>query len=471
MSDVTSKENRTMLWIVAIGFFMETLDSTIVNTALPAMAASLQVSPLSMHSVITAYSVTLAILIPASGWIADRFGIRQTFLTAISIFSFGSVLCAFSPSLPLLVLARVVQGIGGSMLMPVGRLAILRVFPQTEFLAAMSFVAVPALIGPLIGPPLGGILVEYATWHWIFLINIPVGLLGIYATQKYMPDIQRFAISHFDFKGFAYLAIMMMAISLALEGVSDFGFDQATIMILVMLGLAALTAYIFHALRFPHPLFALNIFRTRSFSIGLMGNLFARLGTAAIPFLIPLLLQVSMGYTPLQAGSTMIPVALAAVLCRRFATRFILQIGYRRFLMANTIMLGLLMMSLAFLSADEPEWIRLIQLIIFGAVNSLQFSAMNSLTLKDLESEKTGSGNSLLSMIQMLAMSFGVANAGAILSTFNRQYASVPGETSIRAFQATFICLGAITLLSATVFSQLRRNTYNQSSALPLDVL
>lgn len=466
MSTVTtasSKKNQTMLWIVAIGFFMETLDSTIVNTALPAMAKSLNVSPLSMHSVITAYSVTLAILIPASGWIADRFGIRETLLAAISVFSLGSVLCALSPSLPFLILARVVQGIGGSMLMPVGRLAILRVFPQEEFLAAMSVVAVPALIGPLIGPPLGGLIVEFTSWHWIFLINIPVGIVGIYTTRKYMPEIQRYAIFEFDFKGFTLLAIMMMAISLALEGVSDFGFEKATTTLLLIMGFSALTAYIFHAMRAAHPLFALNIFRTRSFAIGLVGNLFARLGTAAIPFLIPLLLQVSLGYTPLRAGSTMIPVALAAVACRRYAPRFILKIGYRKFLTVNTILLGILIMSLALLTAEEPESFRLLQLVIFGTVSSLQFSAMNSLTLKDLESENTGSGNSLLSMVQMLAMTFGVANAGALLSAFSHQFSSVLGESSIRAFQATFLCLGGITVLSAFVFFQLRRNTHNEA--------
>ncbi|MBC7384889.1 MAG: multidrug transporter subunit MdtD [Cryobacterium sp.] len=459
-----------MLWIVAIGFFMETLDSTIVNTALPNMAHSLGESPLSMHSVIISYSLTLAILIPASGWVADRFGIRKTFVAAISIFSFGSILCALAPTLSLLITARVIQGIGGSMLMPVGRLSILRVFPQTQFLEAMSFVAVPALIGPLIGPTLGGFIVEISSWHWIFLINIPVGLVGIYATLKHMPVIPTFRVAAFDFKGFGFLAVMMIAISLALEGVSDFGFAHATVLLLVVLGFAALTAYALHASRDPRALFHLDLLRTRSFSIGLLGNLFSRVGSAAMPFLIPLLLQMNLGYTPVQAGSTMIPIAAAAILCRRFATPFITRIGYRRFLIANTWILGASIMSLAFISPREPAWLRLIQLVIFGTVNSLQFSAMNSLTLKDLEAKHTGSGNSLLSMTQMLAMSFGVANAGALLTTFNT-YFLANGRTPIHAFQATFICLGAITAMSTFVYYQLGRNTHNQPKAAVPDSL
>lgn len=455
-----SSTHRRMLWIVAIGFFMETLDSTIVNTALPAMAKSLHADPLSMHAVVIAYSLTLAVLIPVSGWVADRFSIRRTFMAAILIFSIGSALCSVAPTLPILIIARVFQGIGGSMLMPVGRLAILRVFPQSQFLAAMSFVAVPALVGPLVGPTLGGFLVEFATWHWIFLINIPVGLVGLYATRRYMQAIPVLPVKPFDYKGFFMLSLMMISFSVALEGVSDDGYQHATVMMLVVLGFAGLVTYILHASREPRALFHLEIFRTRSFSVGILGNLFARIGSASMPFLVPLLLQVNLDYSPLQAGSTMIPIALAAIICRSFAPPFIMRIGYRRFLVMNTMILGLTIISLAFLGAHQPAWIRVLQLIVFGTVNSLQFSAMNSLTLKDLEAKDTSSGNSLLSMTQMLALSLGAANAGALLTTFNHYFHGVP-HSSTPAFQATFVCLGAITCLSTWVFAQLERNSHN----------
>jgi len=448
--------NRTVLWIVAIGFFMETLDSTIVNTALPAMARSLGEDPLSMHSVIIAYSLTLAVCIPASGWFADRLGIKRVFLAAVTVFSIGSALCSASSSLPLLIASRVLQGVGGSMLMPIGRLAILRTFPHGEFISAMAFVAVPALVGPLLGPTLGGFLVQVASWHWIFLINLPVGVLGIYAILRFMPDIPKQQVQAFDFRGFAMLALMMISLSMALEGVSDFGFQHATIMVLVVFGFGALAAYAFHASRDKRALFPFAIFENRSFSIGLVGNLFSRVGSAAIPFLVPLLLQVSLGYTPLEAGSTMIPIVVAAIVSRRFAPRLILQAGYRKFLIVNTVLLSFVIASLAMMNPHVPAWLRVIQLVIFGTVNAFQFSAMNSLTLTDLETKYTASGNSLLSMTQMLAMSFGVANAGAILTAFHRYFDSA-GKTPVHAFQATFICMGAITLMSTWVFTQLGR--------------
>jgi EmrB/QacA subfamily drug resistance transporter len=465
-----AKRNNTVLWIVAVGFFMETLDSTIVNTALPAMAQALGESPLSMHSVVIAYSLTLAVLIPISGWVADRMGIRKTFLTAISVFGIGSILSSFSPNLASLVAARVVQGIGGSMLMPVGRLAILRVFPQAQFLSAMSFVAVPALIGPLVGPPLGGFLVEYVGWKWIFLINIPVGLLGLHATRKYMPVIPTYPVERFDLRGFLMLAAAMISLSLAFEGLSDFEFQHATVMMLVMTGFASLVVYGLHAAKSKRALFHLDVFRNRSFAIGLLGNLFARVGSSSMPFLIPLLLQLGMGFTPLQAGGSMVPVALAAAASRRFATDLIVRVGYRKFLMVNTAIVGAMIMGLGFLATAQPAWLRVLQLIVFGVFNSLQFSAMNSLTLMDLEPKHTASGNSLLSMTQMLAMSLGVANAGALLSAFHK-YFDIGGGSSVRSFQATFVCLGAVTALSTWIFAQLDRTARSVDSGAPVGMI
>ena len=231
--------NQRLLWLVAIGFFMQTLDATIVNTALPAMAASLGVSPLRMQSVVVAYSLTMAMLIPASGWMADRFGTRRLFVSAIVLFTLGSLLCAVSQSLTQLVLSRIVQGIGGALLLPVGRLAVLRAFPREQFLQAMSFVALPGLIGPLIGPTLGGWLVEYTTWHWIFLINLPVGVLGCAATLAFMPEGLREVSQRFDLGGYAMLSFGMVALSLSLYGLAELGLRQATVLVLntVLVGL------------------------------------------------------------------------------------------------------------------------------------------------------------------------------------------------------------------------------------------
>ncbi|MBV8037299.1 multidrug transporter subunit MdtD [Roseateles sp.] len=445
---------KLLLWLVAVGFFMQTLDATIVNTALPAMAASLGESPLRMQSVVVAYSLTMAMLIPASGWMADRFGMRRVYVGAILLFVLGSVLCAMSHSLALLVTARVVQGLGGALLLPVGRLVVLKTFPRERFLQAMSFVAIPGLVGPLIGPTLGGWLVEVASWHWIFLINVPVGVVGALATLRYMPRPAAAAVGRFDMAGYLLLAFGMVALSLALDGLSGLGLRQASVLVLMIFGLASLAAYWLHALRRPDPLFSPSLFQVGSLRIGLLGNLFSRLGSSCMPFLIPLLLQVTMGYSPAQAGMMMLPVAIASMSMKRLTTPLITRHGYRRVLVVNTLLVGLTMASFAFVSPDQPLVVRIVQLALFGAVNSMQFTAMNTLTLKDLGPSAASSGNSLLSMVQMLAMGMGVAAAGAVLAAFAAFFGG-EGVHTLSSFRATFATMALITIASAGIFWQL----------------
>ncbi len=440
---------KSLLWLVAVGFFMQTLDATIINTALPAMAASLGESPLRMQSVVVAYALTMAMLIPASGWIADRFGTRRIFFSAIVLFAAGSVLCALSHGLGQLVAARVVQGLGGALLLPVGRLALLRTVPRGEFLQAMSFVAIPGLIGPLLGPTLGGWLVQYASWHWIFLINVPVGLLGCIATLKYMPDLRGAVLKRFDSVGYAMLAFGMVAISLSLDGV---GLRQGGVMVMLIFGFASIVAYWLRASRTPEPLFAPSLFHVQTLSIGLIGNLFSRLGSSCMPFLVPLLLQVSMGYSPVRAGLMMLPIALAGMAMKRFATPLITRHGYRRVLVVNTVLVGCTMASFGLTAPGQPMALHVLQLLAFGAVNSLQFTAMNTITLKDLDGSMASSGNSLLSMVQMLAMSLGVAAAGAALAGYNGIFGTDSPAHTLDAFQATFASMGLITVASALIF-------------------
>jgi len=444
-----SPARKSLLWLVAVGFFMQTLDATIINTALPAMAAGLGESPLRMQSVVVAYALTMAMLIPASGWIADRFGTRRIFFSAIVLFALGSVLCALSHSLGQLVAARVVQGLGGALLLPVGRLSLLRTVPRGEFLQAMSFVAIPGLIGPLLGPTLGGWLVQYASWHWIFLINVPVGLAGCIATLKYMPDLRGVVQKRFDGVGYGLLAVGMVAISLSLDGV---GLRQGGVMVVLIFGFASVAAYWLRASRTPEPLFAPSLFHVQTLSIGLIGNLFSRLGSSCMPFLVPLLLQVSMGYSPVHAGLMMLPIALAGMAMKRFATPLITRHGYRRVLVINTILVGCTMASFGLTAPGQPMALHLLQLLAFGAVNSLQFTAMNTITLKDLDGSMASSGNSLLSMVQMLAMSMGVAAAGAVLAGYNGIFGTETAAHTLDAFQATFATMGLITVASAMIF-------------------
>ncbi|MFZ4287855.1 multidrug transporter subunit MdtD [Variovorax sp. HJSM1_2] len=453
------KSEKLLLWLVAIGFFMQTLDATIVNTALPAMAASLGESPLRMQSVLVAYSLTMAMLIPSSGWLADRFGTRRVFISAIVLFTFGSLACALAHSLTQLVGARVLQGLGGALLLPVGRLSVLRAFPRERFLQAMSFVAIPGLIGPLIGPTLGGWLVEFATWHWIFLINLPVGVLGCFATLKYMPDGRAMEVKRFDLAGYLLLAFGMVALSLAVDGLSDLGLRQAAVMLLLVFGLAALAAYWLRAARRPDPLFSPQLFSIPTLSIGLLGNLFCRLGSGCMPFLIPLLLQVSMGYSPARAGMMMLPVAIAGMITKSVATPLIRRLGYRTTLVGNTVIVGLLMASFALMDPGQPTWLHVLQLSLFGMFNSLQFTAMNTVTLKDLDGPQASSGNTLLSMVQMLAIGMGVAAAGAVLQAYTGYFQPAGAAQTLRAFHATFATMGVMTMASAWIFWQLPDGT------------
>lgn len=447
---------RLLPWIVAIAFFMQTLDGTILNTALPAMAGDLDEDPLRMQSVVIAYMLTVALLIPASGWIADRFGTRRIFFGAIALFSLGSLLCALSGSLSMLIAARVIQGLGGALMMPVGRLVVLRAYPRSELVRIMSFITLPGLLGPLIGPSLGGWLVEVASWHWIFLINLPVGLLGCWAVLRHMPDLRGPERSRFDTAGFLLFGAAMLLITVALEGLGELHLPTMRVVLLLLGGMACLAAYWLRAGRIEHPLFAPRLFHTRSFAVGIIGNLFARLGSGALPFLTPLLLQLAMGYSPAQAGMSLIPLALAAMAAKPLARPLIERLGYRNILTSNTLLLGALIASLALVDAESSTLQLVIQLSLIGACNSLQFTAMNTVTLIDLDNRDASSGNSLLSVVVQLAMGLGVASAAALLSGFSRELGD--HEHVLQAFQATYLCVGLLSMLAAAIFLQLDAN-------------
>lgn len=445
---------RPLLWLVSLAIFMQMLDSTIVNTALPAMARSLGESPLQMQSVVFSYALAVAMFIPASGWVADRYGTRRTFLVAVIVFTLGSLLCAGAQQLGQLVAARVVQGIGGAMLLPVGRLAVMRSVPRDEFLRAMSFIAIPALVGPLIGPTLGGWLVEVASWHWVFLINLPIGVIGFAFALKIMPDHYGAQRQRFDLPGYVMLAFGMVALSLALDGISELGLRSAFVMLLTIAGLAALIGYWLHAANASAPLFPLALFRVASYRIGILGNLFSRIGSGSMPLLIPLLLQVGLGMSPMNAGLMMVPVALAGMASKRAAVRLVTRFGYRRVLMVNTVLVGVMMASFVLVEPGQHLFWRLLQLAVFGAVNSLQFTVMNTVTLRDLDREMASPGNSLLSMVMMLATGFGAAAAGSLLAAFSH-HLGVDHTDATSALHATFVCVGAITLTSTLIFWQL----------------
>ncbi len=444
---------RWQLWIVAFGFFMQALDTTIVNTALPSMAKSLGESPLHMHMVIVSYVLTVAVMLPASGWLADKVGVRNIFCTAIILFTLGSLFCALSGTLNELVMARVLQGVGGAMMVPVGRLTVMKIVPREQYMAAMTFVTLPGQVGPLLGPALGGVLVEYASWHWIFLINLPVGVIGCIAALRFMPDLKGPERVRFDTLGFVLFGVAMVLITIALEGLGEMHMPHARVTLLLFGGAACMAAYWLRAGRIEAPLFSPKLFHTRSFAVGIFGNLFARLGGGALPFLVPLLLQVALGYSPAQAGMSMIPLALGAMAVKSLAKPIIDRLGYRRLLIGNTLLLGCLIASLATIGTQTPTWLLLVHLGLIGMVNSMQFTAMNTVTLIGLSHADASSGNSLLSVVVQLSMSLGVATAGALLGGFTVEGAA--GSEVLHAFQLTFLCVGAMAMLAAALFLQL----------------
>ncbi len=451
---MTKKKARSMAglpWIAAMAFFMQALDATILNTALPAIAHSLNRSPLAMQSAIISYTLTVAMLIPVSGWLADRFGTRRIFMLAVSLFTLGSLACALSNSLGMLVVFRIVQGIGGAMMMPVARLALLRAYPRSELLPVLNFVTMPGLVGPILGPVLGGVLVTWASWHWIFLINIPIGIAGLFYARKYMPDFTT-PRRRFDMSGFLLFGVSLVLFSIGIELFGEKLVASWLALTIIFSSIVLFYAYIRHARHHPSPLIALPIFKTRTFSVGIAGNIASRLGTGCVPFLMPLMLQVGFGYTALIAGCMIAPTAIGSILAKSTVTQVLRWFGYRKTLFGVTVIIGVMIAQFALQSPSMEVWLLILPLFILGMAMSTQFTAMNTITLADLTDENASSGNSVLAVTQQLSISLGVAVSAAVL----RFYEGFESANTIEQFHYTFITMGIITLISASVFLLLK---------------
>ncbi|MGM5629482.1 DHA2 family efflux MFS transporter permease subunit [Apibacter raozihei] len=450
MSEV--KISKWLPWIGAMAIFMQSLDGTILNTALPSIAHNLNKSPLEMQSIIIAYTLTLALLIPLSGWLSDKFGSRNIFILAVAIFTIGSLACALSTSLSMLIAMRIVQAIGGSMMVPVSRLVLIYVYPKNQLLKIINFVTMPGLVGPVIGPTLGGWLVEVASWHWIFLINLPIGILGIVLAWKIVPNYKRLK-GPFDFKGLFLFSIGLVLLSLSLEFAGDGLAGGISIFLLFILGIILLRIYVYYSKRTSDPLVNLNLLKIRTLRIGLIGNLVTRLGIGGVPFMLPLMLQVGFGKSPTVSGMMLIFSAITTIIAKSWVVPLVKYFGYRKLLMYNTVFLGLAISCFA-LPNRETSLLWLIPiLVVYGAFNSVQMASMNSIALADLTPEGASGGNTMLSVMQQLSISFGISLSAMILRT----YTAIPVFDSVSgAFKASFLTLGIITLLSAFTFKFLK---------------
>ncbi|WP_130099940.1 multidrug transporter subunit MdtD [Siccibacter turicensis] len=451
MSPRKARSMSGLPWIAAMAFFMQALDATILNTALPAIAESLNRSPLAMQSTIISYTLTVAMLIPVSGWLADRFGTRKVFMTAVSLFTLGSLACALSSSLSELVIFRIIQGIGGAMMMPVARLALLRAYPRSELLPVLNFVTMPGLVGPILGPMLGGVLVTWASWHWIFLINIPIGVAGLFYARKYMPDFTT-PRRKFDMTGFVLFGLSLVLFSSGMELFGERLVASWLALSIIVAGVLLLFAYIRHARHHPTPLIALPMFKIRTFSVGIAGNIASRLGTGCVPFLMPLMLQVGFGYQALIAGIMMAPTAVGSILAKSVVTQVLRRLGYRTTLVGITVFIGLMIAQFSLQSPGMTIWMLILPLFVLGMAMSTQFTAMNTITLADLTDENASSGNSMLAVTQQLSISLGVAVSAAVL----RFYEGFESANTVEQFHYTFITMGGITLVSSLVFMLLR---------------
>jgi len=442
-------------WLVAVALFMESLDTTILNTAVPTVAEALSVAPLSMKSALTSYALSLAVFIPLSGWIADRFGTRRVFFTAIGIFTFGSLLCGLATNLPMLVVARIVQGCGGAMMMPVGRIALVRTFARHELLRALTFVAIPALVGPLLGPLVGGLLVTYAHWRMIFFVNLPVGLVGIALALRYMPDYRADHSDPIDLKGLLYFGSGVAILSYVLEVFGEHTLALHTSAALIGVALLLLFAYGIHTRSAPFPLLRLQLFGTRTFRVSVIGGFITRLGAGGMPFLLPLLYQVGLGYSPVQSGMLIMPQPLAAMGMRVMLPRLLRHMGYRNLLLVNTTFMGLLSMCFALVGVGTPAWGIAIGSFLFGTFSSMQYSSLATLTFADVPNEDASKASSISSTVQQLSMSFGVATASLLTALFVGDRHSAGSAVMITGIHSTFVALGVLTIAAAIMFRQL----------------
>ncbi len=447
-----SSESRRMLpFIVGCALFMQMLDSTVVTTAIPTMAVALGSDPVSLNIAITSYLLAVAVFVPISGWAADRYGARKVFMTAIALFTLSSLTCALSGSLLQLVLSRVIQGVGGAMMVPVGRIILLRTIPKHDLLRAMAFLSMPALIGPMIGPPLGGFLVTYASWHWIFLINLPIGMIGIWMVRRYVQELPaESTLRRLDWLGFLLSAACMACL---VGGFESLGQSDTSVLVtasLIGTGLTTGLLYYLHSRRHPDPILDLSLLRIQTFRVAILAGNLCRFAVGATPFLMAMLLQVGFGLSAMSAGMITFAGAVGAMAMKFAAPRILHRWGYRRVLTVNAILTGLSLSLCALFTDLTPVWLMIGVLLIGGFFRSLQFTAVNTLAYADMSHTSMSRASSFAAMGQQLGVSLGVGVAACTLNVSMawRQATTLASSDVI----AGFIVIGILCALPSLSF-------------------
>lgn len=450
--------------IVAVAFLMEQLDSTIITTALPDMARSLGTTPVRMNLAVTTYVLALAVFIPVSGWFADRFGARRVFTLALLVFTIGSALCGIAESFPMLVATRALQGLGGAMMTPVGRLILLRSFPRSEFVTAMTYMTLPAIAGPVIGPLLGGVLTTYASWRWIFYVNLPFGLAGMLLAMRFVDDVRDEAPARFDVPGFLLVGSGVALLQFGVESVGRPVVSVPEVVGVLGSGVVLLAGFAVYARRVATPAVDLGLFRLRSFAVGTLAGGLCRVALNAPPFLLPLMLQVGFGFSPVVSGSLTFLSSLGALLVRVVASRLLRRFGFGWVLGGSALAGSAILAGFALLEPDTPRWIIGAYVFVFGLVRSTQFMTSNTLSYADLPGSKLSRATSLGGILQQLTVSFGVSLSALLLSLVSQHGAVLdPGR-----FHEVFGIIALLPLLALPGFARLRREDGAQVSGRAL---
>jgi EmrB/QacA subfamily drug resistance transporter len=439
--------------IVACALFMENMDSTVIATSLPAIATDIGENPLALKLALTSYLVSLAVFIPISGWVADRYGSRSVFAAAIVVFMGGSLLCAASTSLEAFVISRFLQGIGGAMMVPVGRLVLMRAIPKRDYVAALNYLTVPALLGPVTGPALGGAITLYFHWRFIFLINVPISILGLYLVLRHIPNIRETAIPAFDMRGFALSGVGLSVVMLGFSALGGHLLDVRVAGACIVGGFIVLAIYVRHAWRTPHPVIDLRLLKLPTFFNGVaVGSLF-RAGLGATPFLLPLMFQLGFGLNPLQSGLLTCSTAVGAMFIKTVTVRILRRFGFRTLLSVNGIAASASVMAYGLFSPTTPHLLIVAVLLVSGCLRSLQFTALNAISFSDIAPERMSQAASFSSMAQRLSQSAGIAGGAYML-----QLSSVAqGHASIVAadFWPAFLGIGLISIMAPLLHRRL----------------
>jgi EmrB/QacA subfamily drug resistance transporter len=455
-------KQRLIPLIVATALFMENMDSTVISTSLPAIAADIGTSPLTLKLAITSYLLSLAVFIPASGWTADRFGARLVFSAAVGVFMAGSIGCAMSSTVTHFVIARIVQGFGGAMMTPVGRLVLLRSIDKSALVNAMAWVTVPALVGPVLGPPLGGFITTYLTWHWIFLINIPIGMVGIVMALRFIDPICSENPERFDLYGLVPAGIGLGGIAFGLSVAGLNLLPWSVVIALIALGSVSMTLYVIHAKRTASPVLDFALLRLPTMRASIIGGFMFRLGIGSLPFLLPLLMQIGFGLTPLQSGLVTFASAAGAMGMKTLAARIIRTFGFRNIMIINAVVSSVFLAACALFTISTPLLLIMILLVVGGFFRSLQFTAINTLAYAEVEPDRMSRATTLVSVNQQLAVSAGVAVGAALVET--TMWFHHVTELSAAEFGPAFIVVAVISSLSAYFFFELPADAGHQVS-------